>query len=58
MFDLADMLEPIPGYMNSWREGDLELIRESFKIYEDKYRLEGRFDYLARLDDPPRKGRF
>lgn len=53
VFDLADALEPIPGYMDNWDDRYLEIIRFNLKKYRDKYPSPS-FDYLRYLEvDPP-----
>ena len=54
IFDLADAMEILPGFVDKCRDEDLELIRFVLKNYQEKY-PESRFDYLARFEqyDPP-----
>ena len=54
LFDLADALEQLPGYLNDWHDEHLESIRFNLRVYQDKYPGES-FDYLAHLEeyDPP-----
>jgi len=53
LFDLADALEPVPGYMDRWEEEHLEAIRFNLKTYRQKHPGSS-FDYLRYLDvDPP-----
>lgn len=54
--DLADALEILPGMMNCWNEGHLEMVRFVLKTYQDKY-PGGSYDYLADLDKyaPPER---
>ena len=53
LFDLADALEPVPGYMDNWDDRHLEIIRFNLKKYRDKYPSPS-FDYSRYLDvDPP-----
>jgi hypothetical protein len=53
LFDLADALEPMPGYMDNWDDRHLEIIRFNLMKYRDKYPSPS-FDYLRYLDvDPP-----
>jgi hypothetical protein len=49
LFDLADALEPIPGYMSRWEESHLSAIRFNLKTYRDKHPSSS-FDYLQYLD--------
>jgi hypothetical protein len=53
LFDLADALEPIPGYTDRWEEQHLEAIRFNLKAYRVNY-TSSSFDYLQYLDvEPP-----
>jgi hypothetical protein len=53
VFDLADALEQIPGWMVTWDGNCLEDIRESIKTYEEKYPDAFRYsDYLDKYDPP------
>lgn len=36
-FDLADALEPLPGWMAAWRDEHLESLRENLATYSRKY---------------------
>jgi hypothetical protein len=56
VFDLADALETIPGYLDVWEERYLESIRFNLKTYRQKY--PGSFDYLRYLDVDAPPGRF
>jgi hypothetical protein len=47
--DLADAFEIIPGYLPSWHEASLGMIRSHLHEYQDKYGPSP-FDYLAILD--------
>lgn len=55
LFDLADALETLPGFLDDWREEHLESIRFNLRTYQDRY--PGAFDYLAHLDreEPPER---
>jgi hypothetical protein len=49
LYELADAMEPIPGYLWQGRQDILELIRFNLGSYEEHY--SGRcFDYLTLLD--------
>jgi hypothetical protein len=50
VFDLADALEPIPGMLKDWHDGNLDQVRFLLKTHQDKYPVGG-FDFLARLSD-------
>ncbi len=54
LFDLADALEPLPGYLDDWHDEHLESIRFNMQTYQDKYPGES-FDYVSHLEqyDPP-----
>ncbi len=54
--DLADALEPVPGFLDDWRDEYLDLIRFNLRTYQTNYAGES-FDYLAELDQnvPPEK---
>jgi len=54
VFDLADAIELIPGYLNAWHPDHFELIRFALNGYQKKY-AESSFDYLRYLeiDTPP-----
>jgi hypothetical protein len=53
LFDLADALEPLPGYMDGWEGQYLKAIRFNLETYQGKYPGLS-FDYLRYLDvDPP-----
>jgi hypothetical protein len=47
--DLADAMEILPSFMNSWEDGHLEMIRYILRAYQEKY-PGGGYDYLAELD--------
>jgi hypothetical protein len=49
VFDLADALEPIPGFIPDWDEECLDVIRSSLRTYQNKYPPSA-FDYLNVLD--------
>jgi len=57
IFDLADALEPITGYINNWKDEDLDAIRFNLTNYQEKYEKANCFDYVAVLDaeDPPQR---
>jgi hypothetical protein len=57
LFDLADALEPIPGYMDRWEEQHLKAIRFNLKTYREKHPSSS-FDYLRYLDVDPPPGHF
>ena len=49
LYELADALEPVPGYLLRQPGDCLELLRLNLSVYENKY--QGRcFEYLAILD--------
>jgi hypothetical protein len=53
LFDLVDALEPMPGYLDNWNDGHLEIIRFNLTKYRSKY-ANPSFDYPRYLDvDPP-----
>ena len=54
LFDLADALEPLPGYLDNWRDEHLDSIRFNLQTYQHKYAGES-FDYLGHLEqyEPP-----
>jgi hypothetical protein len=53
VFDLADALEPLPGWMASWKDEYLEEVRSNLEAYTTKY--PDAFSYLDFLDkyEPP-----
>jgi len=56
LYDLADALHPIPGYMSRWRPEYIEAIRFNLKTYCEKYpNAAKRFQYMEFLDkwQPP-----
>jgi len=57
VFDLADALEPLPGYIEDSETNHLEAIRFNLKTYREKYPSPS-FDYLRYLDIDPTPGRF
>jgi hypothetical protein len=57
IFDLADALEPIAGYMDRWEEQHLPVIRFNLANYRKKYPNPS-FDYLGYLDIDPQPERF
>jgi hypothetical protein len=53
IFDLADALEPIPGYIANWEDSHLEVIRFNLTKYRNAYPSTS-FDYPRYLEvDPP-----
>jgi hypothetical protein len=48
--DLADALEPLPVYLDNWRDEFLELVEGNLRTYQDKYPGVC-FDYLKYLSD-------
>jgi len=52
-FDLADALEPLPGWLASWKDEYLEVLRSNLKTYAAKY--PDAFGYIDFIDkyDPP-----
>jgi hypothetical protein len=48
VFDLADALEPLPGWMASWTEEHLNDLRTNLEAYARKY--PDAFNYLDFLD--------
>jgi len=51
LYDLADALHEIPGYMSRWRTEDLEAIRFNVKTYCEKHPNSAkRFQYMEFLD--------
>jgi hypothetical protein len=57
LFDLADALEPIPGYIDRREEQHLKAVRFNLKTYQEKH-PDSSFDYLRHLDIDPPPGRF
>jgi len=50
-FDLADALEPLPGWMASWKDAHLDLLREHLDAYAQKYPDAFMYrDYLDKYD--------
>jgi hypothetical protein len=49
LYDLADALEPLPGFLAEWREEYLGLIRSNLEAYQHKY-PGAAWDYLVLLD--------
>jgi hypothetical protein len=53
VFDLADALEPIPGWLASWRNEHLDAVRRDLVTYATRYPHAFRyFDYLDKFDPP------
>jgi hypothetical protein len=52
LFDLADALEPLPGYMDRWEDQHLESIRFNLKTYKEEHPCSS-FDYLRYLEVDP-----
>jgi hypothetical protein len=57
LFDLADALEPIPGYLDRWQDEYLDLIRLQLGSYRTKHPSPS-FDYVRHLDIDPTPDRF
>lgn len=53
VYDLADALEPLPGWIASWKDEHLEAVRTNLETYASKY--PDAFRYLDFIDqhDPP-----
>jgi len=53
VYDLADALEPLPGWLVSWNDECLEGVRLNLQEYATKY--PGAFNYIDFIDkyDPP-----
>lgn len=53
LVDLADAMEPIPGWMASWEPEHLEQVRFNLETYATKY--PNAFDHISYIDkyDPP-----
>ncbi len=53
ILDLADALEPLPGWMAAWKDEYLDAMRANLETYSKKY--PGAFDYLDFIDkyEPP-----
>jgi len=53
IFDLADALEPIPGWMLTWESRRLDEVRELLRVYETKHPNAFCYsDYLQKFDLP------
>jgi hypothetical protein len=54
VFDLADALEPLPGWLAAWKDEYVARVRENLETYAAKY--PDAFGYLDFIDkyDPPR----
>ena len=57
LFDLADAIEPFPGYMDNWESPHIEAIRFNLKKYREKYPSPS-FDYIRYLEIDPPPSRF
>ena len=58
LYDLADALEPVSGYMNDWKDEDLESILFNLATYQKKHGTTDSFDYLSMLqgdEEPPER---
>jgi hypothetical protein len=55
--DLADALEILPGLIDDWKDGHLELVRAILKTYQEKY-PGSPYDYLAELESDATPTRF
>jgi hypothetical protein len=54
MFDLADALEPLPGWLASWKDEHLDAVRENLRVYAGKYPEAFRYlDFIDNYDPPP-----
>jgi len=55
VLELADALESVPSYMNSWEESYMQVVRFNLSGYRQKY-PDATFDYTQYLDvDPPKR---
>lgn len=52
VFDLADALEQLPGFLDKWRDEYMDYIRANLKEYRTKYPSTS-FDYLREFDVYP-----
>jgi hypothetical protein len=53
-YDLADALEPIPGWIVLWKEEHLDDVRANIATYAAKYPdAFGYLDFLDKFDPPP-----
>jgi hypothetical protein len=57
LFDLADAVETLPGYLANWSDEHLASLRFNLEKYQEKYAAAGVFDYLAYIQTyrPPER---
>ena len=54
VFDLADALEPLPGWLASWKDEYLDAVRENLETYAAKYPNAFRYlDFIDKYEPPP-----
>jgi len=57
-FELADTLENIPGLLDEWAEGHLDLIKKQLELYQAKYSSISSSDYAKYLRENGAPDRF
>ena len=53
-FDLADALEPLPGWLAAWKDEHLDELRDNLETYATKYPDAFRYlDFIDTYEPPP-----